>query len=113
MGSMAVNAVHVGTTPYSTTVVFTASLASFFSDPLLPLSISPASKTRGISILSLIAGASSSQAVSILMGKLLNTGLGSSQKTADVLGPSIPIALVAVAELVCATLWYRAGSHDE
>lgn len=107
MGSMAVNATQVGSTPYSTTVVFTASMAAFFSDPFLPFSISSANKTRGFSILALIAGACSSQAVSILITRL------TSIKVMYHFGPSIPFAMIALAEAVCALLWLQAGKEEE
>lgn len=107
MGIMAVNATQVGSTPYSTTVVFTASLAAFFSDPCLPFSLSSANKTRGVSILALIAGACSSQAVSILVTR------ATSAKVVYQFGPSIPFAMIAVAEAICALLWLKAGKEEE
>ena len=71
MGSMAVCATKLGSTPYSTTVVFTATMAGLFSDPLLPLSLSKASQTRARSLFALIFGGACSQALMILTSRYL------------------------------------------
>lgn len=114
---MAVCATKLGPTPYSTTVVFTATLASLFSDPMLPFHLSHASQTRAISIAALIAGGSASQATMILSSRLLDgsTRLGyglEALKEAHPAGSALAVGLVAVFEVFCALSWLRAKSSS-
>ncbi|UZJ53950.1 hypothetical protein CBS101457_003270 [Exobasidium rhododendri] len=112
MGTMAVNSSRLNT-PYATSVVFTASLASVFSDPSLPFSFGSASKTRGISIISLITGGASAQAVGILVTRMMTPEHALSLKAVAPIGSAVAIGLAALADFISAFLWLRASVAHE
>jgi len=113
MGNMAVNSSRMGPTPYATTVVFTATLASLFSDPSLPFSLSPASKTRVVSIVCLVLGGVTSQAVSVLTTRVSSTNLLTAFNQVSPKGSAFAIAVVAMADLISAVLWLQTEKTDE
>lgn len=120
MGSMAVCATKLGSTPYSTTVVFTATMASLFSDPLLPLSLSKASQIRAKSLFALIFGGACSQALMILTSRYLGHHDSSfifdgemsfsnlQANESKPIGSAFALGLVAFFELICACAWLTA-----
>jgi hypothetical protein len=113
MGTMAVNSSRMGPTPYATTVVFTATLASLFSDPSLPFSLGTASKTRAKSIMCLLLGGLSSQAVGILTTRAMNSSnLLASYPQVGPTGSAFAIALVAVADLLSSIWWLRINKEE-
>ncbi|PWN88884.1 hypothetical protein FA10DRAFT_267511 [Acaromyces ingoldii] len=108
MGSMAVNAQKVGNGPYATTVVFTATLAQLFSDPLLPFAVSSASLKRAKSIFGLILGAALSQAIMILTPRLTETREETRLlKEASSYGSAYALIFVGIVEVVAVGLWLR------
>lgn len=115
MGTLAVNANRLGTTPYATTVVITASLSQVFSDPLLPLSLSTANKTRVSSILSLAFGGACSQAIAVLATRAEDSHYFPSIffPEAKQSGSAYAIGLVAIVELVAANFWLRISKEDQ
>ncbi|PWN33232.1 uncharacterized protein FA14DRAFT_173051 [Meira miltonrushii] len=124
MGSMAVCATKLGSTPYSTTVVFTASMASLFSDPLLPLSLSKASQTRAKSLFALIFGGACSQVLMILTSRYFGqqdssfifdgemSALTLKAHESKPIGSAFAIGLVAIFEFICAYAWFTAKTEQ-
>lgn len=124
IGSMAVCATKIGSTPYSTTVVFTATMASLFSDPLLPLNLSKASQTRAKSLLALIFGGACSQALMILSSRYFEhqdssfifdgemSVLTLKANESKPIGSAFAIGLVAIFEFICAYAWFNAKSDQ-
>lgn len=120
MGSMAVCATKLGTTPYSTTVVFTGTMAGLFSDPLLPLGMSKVSQTRARSVFALIFGGACSQALMILTSRyfghqdssfIFDGEMGAftlPEPESKPIGSAFAIGLVAIFEFICAYAWYNA-----
>jgi hypothetical protein len=113
MGTMAVNSSRLGTTPYATTVVFTATLATLFSDPLLPFSLGQASKTRATTVIALVVGGAASQAIGILATRNLNPDYLMSLKLVAPIGSAFGIGLAALADLLSAVLWMRTSKSEE
>lgn len=115
MGTMAVNSSRLGQTPYATTVVFTATLASLFSDPSLPFSLSPASKTRGVSVICLILGGAFSQAIGLLTTRVIDSDdhLFLAFKQVAPIGSAFGIGLVALVDLIGAVMWFQTSKSED
>lgn len=112
MGSMAVNASKLGSTPYATTVVFTSTLASVFSDPLLPFGLSRATAKRGLSIVALLVGGAASQATMLGVTRLTGhethpSSLHAMMPNIQPLGSAISITGVALIEIAASICWLR------